>query len=167
MSVFKLRNYQQSDLNEIVSLFNATIQAINKKDYTAQQIAQWVQTTPDYDKWHETLASSYTIVAEQGTRILGFGSITESGELNYLYVDKAWIGYGIGKAIAEDLIEHATKAGAKKITAYSSITAKPFFEQLGLKVIEQKSNYRNDVLLLTYLMEKTLQENSVTYGFFK
>ncbi|MGX7244482.1 GNAT family N-acetyltransferase [Enterococcus quebecensis] len=152
MTVFNLRNYQKSDVEDIVALFNGTVQAINKKDYTQEQIKQWVQLTPDYDKWHATLESTYTMVAQNRTKILGFGNISDSGELDYLYVDKDWIGYGVGKMLAKNLIDHAFKAGAKEITVYSSITAKPFFESLGFELLEQKINYRNGVLLMNYLM---------------
>ncbi|MBO0440014.1 hypothetical protein DOK67_0001584 [Enterococcus sp. DIV0212c] len=152
MTVFNIRNYQKSDLETIIALFNNTVQAINKKDYTPQQIEQWVQLTPDYEKWHATLSSTHTIVAQNRDKILGFGNISDSGELDYLYVDKEWIGYGVGKMLATNLIDYAFKSGAKQITVYSSITAKPFFESLGFELLEQKINYRNGVLLMNYLM---------------
>lgn len=152
MFTFNLENYQKSDLEELVALFNSTVQAVNKKDYSEQQIKQWIQPMPDYDSWDKVLSSTHTLVAHQRNKILGFGNISKTGQLDYLYVDKEWIGYGIGKSLAKNLIDYASKSGAKKITVYSSITAKPFFESLGFEVVEQKSNYRNGVLLLNYLM---------------
>lgn len=152
MFTFNLENYQKSDLEEVVALFNSTVQAVNKKDYSDQQIKQWIQPTPDYDSWNKVLSSTHALVAHQRNKIVGFGNISKTGLLDYLYVDKEWIGYGIGKSLANSLIDYARKSGAKKITVYSSITAKPFFESLGFNVVEQKSNYRNGVLLLNYLM---------------
>ncbi|EOL50003.1 GNAT family N-acetyltransferase [Enterococcus caccae] len=152
MTVFSLRKYQQSDLKDILTIFNGTVQAINKKDYTQQQIDQWVQLTPDYDQWHARLAPTYAMVALNRMEVIGFGNITDTGELDYLYVDKKWIGYGIGKMLAKDLMDHALKAGAKELTVYSSITAKPFFESLGFELVEQKVKYRNGVMLMNYLM---------------
>lgn len=152
MNVFSLRDYQQSDLENILTIFNGTVQAINKKDYTQQQIEQWIQPEPDYVKWHRNLSSSYARVALNRMEVIGFGNITDTGELDYLYVDKKWIGYGIGKMIATDLMDHAFKAGVKEITVYSSITAKPFFESLGFELVQQKVRYRNGVMLMNYLM---------------
>lgn len=152
MVLFKLRNYQKSDLKDIVTLFNTTIQAINKKDYTEKQIEQWLQPTPDYEKWNQKFLSTHTLVAVLGNKIIGFGNISDSGYLDCLYVDKDWVGYGIGKNIVKSLIAYAVKAGAKKITVHSSITAKPFFESLGFKTIKQRNNYLNGVLLINYLM---------------
>ncbi|MEI5993432.1 GNAT family N-acetyltransferase [Candidatus Enterococcus mansonii] len=149
---FKLRDYQQSDLQAMVTLFNTTVRAINKKDYTEKQIEQWIQSIPDDKKLDQTFSSSYTCIAQLGNKMLGFGSISDSGYLEYLYVDREWIGYGIGKKLATNLIDHALKAGAKKITVHSSITAKPFFESLGFVVVEQRNNYRSNVLLINYLM---------------
>lgn len=152
MTVFSLRKYQQSDLKDILAIFNGTVQAINKKDYTQQQIEQWVQPNPDYEKWHARLSAGYSIVALNRMEVIGFGSITDTGELDYLYVDKKWIGYGIGKMLATDLMDHALKIGKKEITVYSSITAKPFFESLGFELVQQKVQYRNGVMLMNYLM---------------
>lgn len=152
MTVFNLRKYQKSDLEDILTIFNGTVQAINKKDYTQQQIDQWVQLKPDYEKWHATLDSTYSVVALNRMEVIGFGNISDTGELDYLYVDKKWIGYGIGKMIATDLMNHALNAGAKELTVYSSITAKPFFESLGFELVEQKVQYRNGVMLMNYLM---------------
>jgi putative acetyltransferase len=152
MTVFNLRNYQRSDLEELVALFNATVQAINKKDYTEQQIEQLVQPAPDYDKWDAVLASTYTRIVLVGTKIIGFGNISKEGYLDHLYVSKEWIGYGAGKLLANDLIDHAFDSGAKEITVHSSLTAKSFFEKLGFRVVKQNNDYRNGVLLLNYLM---------------
>lgn len=152
MLTFNLRNYQKSDLKDIVALFNATVQAVNKKDYSDQQIKQWIQPAPDYEQWNKVLSSTHAVVAHDRNKILGFGSVSATGEIDYLYVDKEWIGYGIGKAIAADLIDYAITTGVKNVTVHSSITAKPFFESLGFEVVEQRSNYRNGVLLLNYLM---------------
>lgn len=165
MTVFSLRDYQRSDLEELVALFNSTVQAINKKDYTEQQIEQWVQPTPDYEKWDAVLTSTYTRVVLVGMKIVGFGNISKSGKLDYLYVSKEWIGYGAGKLLANDLIDYAFKAGAKEITVHSSITAKSFFESLGFKVVKQNNNYRNGVLLLNYLMVYA-KESTPTTKFF-
>lgn len=168
MNTFNLRNYQKSDLEDIVTLFNGTVQAINKKDYTQKQIEQWMQLTPDYEKWHDELSSTYTLVAQNRTTILGFGSISDSGKLGYLYVDKKWIGYGIGKMLATNLIDHAFEAGAKEITVLSSITAKPFFESLGFDFLEQKINYRNGILLMNYVMVyRKKEEIKATDRFFR
>lgn len=152
MTVFSLRKYQQSDLKDILAIFNGTVQAINKKDYTQQQIEQLIQLKPDYEQWDTRLSSTYSVVALNRMEVIGFGNITDSGELDLLYVDKKWIGYGIGKMLAKDLINHALKTGAKELTVYSSITAKPFFESLGFELVEQKVQYRNGVMLMNYLM---------------
>lgn len=160
MTVFSLRNYQKSDLENILAIFNGTVQAINKKDYTQQQIEQLVQPKPDYEKWHARLSSSYTIVALNRMEVIGFGNITDTGELDLLYVDKKWIGYGIGKMLATDLMDHALKAGVKELTVYSSITAKPFFESLGFELMKQKVQYRNGVMLMNYLMVYRKDKNN-------
>jgi len=41
-----------------------------------------------------------------------------------------------------------------KITAHASITAKPFFEKRGYKVVKKQEAERNGILLTNYVMEK-------------
>lgn len=152
MVTYTLDTYSQQDLQEIVNLYKSTIQAVNQKDYSYQQIKEWIGSIPSNEQWHTTLDSAHTLVARQQRKILGFGSLSTTGSIDYLFVDKSWIGYGIGKALANALITQANTTGVNHLSVHASITAKPFFESLGFTVFEPKNNYRNGVLLLNYVM---------------
>lgn len=162
MVTYSLDTYNQKDLKEIVRLYKETIQAVNQKDYSYQQIKQWLNSTPSDEQWHDILCSEHTLIARQQTKILGFGSLSASGSIDYLFVDKSWIGYGIGKVLADALITQANSTGAHHLSVHASITAKPFFESLGFTVFEPKNNYRNGVLLLNYVMVLPLDNKKVT-----
>ena len=58
---------------------------------------------------------------------------------------------GVASAICERLEAIIT---TDKITTHASITAKPFFEKRGYRVVKEQQVIRNAVCLTNYLMEK-------------
>lgn len=77
---------------------------------------------------------SLSIVAVCENMIVGFGNIDETGYLDRLYVHNDYQNKGIGEKICKTL-EGFVKA--EKISVYASITAKPFFEKQGYRVIRE------------------------------
>ena len=67
---------------------------------------------------------------------------------------KDFQGQGVASAICERLEVSIT---TDKITTHASITAKPFFEKRGYRVVKEQQVIRNAVCLTNYLMEKQQQ----------
>lgn len=72
-------------------------------------------------------------------------------QLARLFVHQDHQGKGIASAIC-DALEYS--AHGKKITTHSSITAKPFFEHRGYRVIREQTVIRKGISLTNYIMEK-------------
>ena len=92
-----------------------------------------------------------TIVAIENNEIVGFGDIDESGYLDRLFVHREHQREGIASAIC-DKLEQAVSI--RKITTHSSITARPFFEHRGYRVIREQTVIRNGIALTNFIMEK-------------
>lgn len=133
-------------------LFYDTVHTVNAKDYTVQQTDVWAPKNANLAIWEDKLIKQNTIVAVDAQTILGFGSITQDGELDLLYVQKDNIAKGIGTAICKELERRCT---ASEIKVYASITAKRFFEKQGYKVLRDNKVERGGVTLCNYLMLKT------------
>ena len=71
-----------------------------------------------------------------------------------MYVHKNYQGKGIATVICDQL-ESKVK---ENIITHASITAKPFFEKRGYKVVKEQQVERNGFFLKNYIMEK---ENSL------
>ena len=84
-----------------------------------------------------------------GTPIVGFGDIEENGYLDRLFVRPDYQRMGIGTAICNKL-EGAVQGN---VFTHASITAKPFFEKRGYKVIKRQTVKRRGVLLTNFVME--------------
>lgn len=82
--------------------------------------------------------------------IIGFGNISETGYLDRLYVHKDHQGEGVAAAIC-DRLEEAVQG---EIITHASITARPFFEKRGYRVIKKQQVKRRGILLENFVMEK-------------
>lgn len=146
----KIRKYEQSDCSALAELFYHTVHAVNAKDYTKEQLDVWATGQVDLEKWNRSFQEHFTVVAVNDEIITGFGDIDKTGYLDRLYVHADYQGQGIATAICDSL----EKAVSKNIVTHASITAKPFFEKRGYKVIKKQQVERQGVLLTNYVMEK-------------
>lgn len=145
-----IRKYHPNDLPEMLELFRETVQSINSRDYSSEQIAAWVSGA-DIKKWEQTLLEHYSLVACDGDTIVGFGDIDLSGYLDRLYVHKDYQRMGVASRLLGEL---ESVCAAERITTYASVTARPFFEAMGYIALRENRVIRKDVALINYLMEK-------------
>lgn len=150
----KLRKYQPSDCKELVELFYNTVHTINAKDYTKKQLDVWTLKQVDLEKWNQSLQEHFCIVAVENDIILGFGDIDKTGYLDRLYVHVDYQRQGIASAICDQL----ELAVWESIVTHASITAKPFFEQRGYKVIKEQQVQRQGIFLVNFVMRKEREE---------
>ena len=147
------RKYAPSDCIALQELFYQTVHAVNAADYTEEQLDAWADGRIDSELWNKAFLEHETVVAEQNGVIVGFGDIDKSGYLDRLYVHKDFQRNGIASAIC-DVLEMS--ASPDTITTHASITAKPFFEQRGYRVIKRQQVIRHGIALTNYVMEKKL-----------
>ena len=146
----QLREYITSDCEQLSKLFFQTVHSVNAKDYTKEQLDVWATGTVDLKEWDKSFTEHYTIVAIDNNIIVGFGDIDKTGYLDRLYVHADYQGKGVATAICNRL-EQAVQG---KITTHASITAKPFFEKRGYKVVKEQQVERQVIYLINFCMEK-------------
>lgn len=152
----KTRLYMPSDLNDILNLFYDSVHQVNKKDYTPEQLDGWAPKVPDVYRWEECLNKNHTLVVEENNQIVGFGNIGETGYLDRLYVSKDYLHKGVATLLIKELEKYAKAKGIHFMNTASSITAMPFFQSVGYKILEEQTVERREVRLRRYLMEKKL-----------
>lgn len=146
-----LRKYNLSDCEHLAELFYQTVHTINVKDYTEEQVNVWATGNVNLEEWDRLFSEHYTMIAAENDTIVGFGDIDKTGYLDKLYVHKDYQRQGIATAICNEL-EQSVRA--EKIITHASITAKPFFEKRGYKVIKEQQVVRGGIFLTNYIMEK-------------
>ena len=147
----RLRKYESRDCEHLAELFYRTVHSVNAKDYTTEQLNAWAPGTVDLKEWNRSFLEHRTVVAIKNNEIVGFGDIDNTGYLDRLYVHKNNQGEGIATAICDEL---ECSVPGRTITTHSSVTARPFFEQRGYKVIREQTVVRKGISLTNFLMEK-------------
>ena len=150
-----IRRYEPEDFGQITALFYDTVHAVNAADYAPEQLDAWADGAPDLDRWNGSLLAHHSLVAVEGRDlIVGFGDIDATGYLDRLYVHKDRQGLGIATALC-DRLERAVDAPV--LTTHASITARPFFEGRGYRVLREQRVERHGVRMTNYVMEKRRQ----------
>lgn len=144
-----IREYQTEDLEAILDLFYETVHTINAKDYSKEQLDAWTSGISDKEKWNKSLCQHYSLIAEIGNQVVGFGDIDDTGYLDRLYVHKDFQRQGIASNLCDELEKNYSR-----IITHASISAKGFFEKRGYRVIKEQIVIRNGISLKNYVMEK-------------
>ncbi|MDO4446071.1 MAG: GNAT family N-acetyltransferase [Bacillota bacterium] len=145
-----IRKYQPSDCKELTELFYHTVHTVNAKDYPKEQLDVWATGQVDLEKWNQSFQEHYSIIAVEDEVIVGFGDIDKTGYLDRLYVHADYQKKGIATTICNKL-EQAVQGD---ITTHASVTAKPFFEKRGYKVVKEQQVERQGIFLTNFCMEK-------------
>lgn len=145
-----IREYQPSDCKEVAELFYNTVHTVNARDYTKEQLDVWATGRVDLENWNQSFEEHYSIVVLDDKFIIGFGDIDKTAYLDKLFVHKDYQGKGVATAICDRLEE----AVQKKVITHASITARPFFEKRGYKVIKEQQVERQGIVLANFVMEK-------------
>lgn len=155
----RMRAFQSSDINQMVSLFYGTVHAVNARDYTKEQLNAWASKDEMDAKlinWKDSFVRNITYVGVINDEIVGFGDMTRNGYLDRLFVHKNFQGQGIATALMIRFESEARKIGLTKMETEASITAKPFFERRGYQVIVPQTVERKGITLINFKMSKRL-----------
>lgn len=150
-----IREYRPSDCREIAELFYNTVHTVNAADYSKPQLNAWATGKVDLEKWNSSFQEHNSFVVIEDEIIVGFGDIDKTGYLDRLYVHKDYQGKGVGRMLCAKLEQMASGG---KITVHASITAKPFFEKRGYKLIKKQEVERQGIFLTNFIMEKQVEK---------
>ena len=148
----ELRPYAPADCAAMAELFYNTVHTVNARDYTPEQLCAWATGEVDLAEWDRSFQAHHTLVAVEGEQIVGFGDLdVERGYLDRLYVHKDYQGQGVATALCDAL---EASCPAEHFTTHASLTARPFFEGRGYRVLRRQTVVRRGILLDNYVMEK-------------
>ncbi len=153
---FRVRLYRPEDLEELILLFYQTVQSVALKDYSREEVQAWAPSPEEVDRvaWGESLKAHYTVVAQRGETLVGFGDMDDQGYLDRLYVHGEFQGRGVATALTEALEGYARGRGVETLSVHASRTARPFFEGRGYQVVHSQKVLRRGVWLENFRMER-------------
>lgn len=144
------------DLPAMKALYRDTILTVCRKDYTEEQVKVWSSSVNKEERWLGVVMNQLVLLAEIDGALVGFGTLRDHNYIDFFYVHQDFQGMGIARELLSRLLEKANSHGEKLITSDISITARPFFEKSGFKVVAEQENVRQDVILINYKMMKHL-----------
>lgn len=150
----ELRPYRPSDCAAMARLFYETVHTVNAAHYSPAQLDAWATGEVDLAAWDASFRAHHSLVAMEGEVLLGFGDMDDTGYLDRLYVHKDHQGEGIATALC-DALEGGHPG---PYTTHASLTARPFFEGRGYRVIREQQVERRGLLLTNFVMEKRGEE---------
>lgn len=146
-----IRSYEPADCESLARLFYETVHSVCAADYSAEQLFAWADENIDLSKWNASFLEHRTLVALIDGEIAGFGDMDERGYLDRLYVGKDFQRRGVASALCAAL---EGGSSAPTFTTHASITARPFFQKRGYRVLKEQQVERKGVLLTNFVMEK-------------
>jgi putative acetyltransferase len=151
-----LRKYKPADAPKLWKLKHETIHSVNSRDYSEEQVNAWSSKGDVPAPWQERADGLNPFVAEINGIIVGYADVQADGYVDHFFCHKDYQGMGVGKALMTRLIEEAEKSNLSLMYSHVSLTARPFFEHFGFKVVKAQKVDINGVILNNFRMEKIL-----------
>jgi putative acetyltransferase len=151
-----IRDFRGEDAAALARLFFDTVRTVNLGDYSREQVEAWAPAVPDAAAWRKRMAGRHTLVAEDETGLVGFVELEEHGHVDMLYCRADRVRQGVGSALYAAVEARARRLGLKRLFTSASLTARPFFERQGFRVLYSRTVERLGVELTQFGMEKDL-----------
>lgn len=152
-----IRDYQPEDVQALVNIFYNTVHRINIQHYTEQQVDVWAPATSlETEGWAKKFLRTKPVVATVNDEIVGFAEFEPNGHIDCFYCHHEWVWKGVGSELMKEILQRAQNDHIHLIFSEVSITAKPFFEKWGFKVVTEQTIVRKGVELTNFKMERTV-----------
>jgi putative acetyltransferase len=151
-----IRRATLDDAVEIRDLNLSTIQKVNSKDYSSNQITVW-SSFDKIEAWKRAILNQKFWVVINDDEIVGFGSLTTSGLLDFLYVHHNYQRKGVATFLEAQIEKEARKQSNSKLFASVSITAQPFFLSKGYAISKMENKEVLGETFVNAQMEKEIK----------
>ena len=152
-----IRRFDIRDTKQIINLFRETILTVNLGDYSEKQVEVWANSITNAEVWKKRLEESFTYVAVIDKQIVGFGNLNKKSEVDLIYIHKDYQRQGIASKLLAQIEKNAKSMFLTEMFTEASITAKPFFELQGYKVLKKQTKNLKGTDFVNFIMKKNLK----------
>lgn len=156
MSLIQVRPYKPADLNTIIELFNGSVRQVASRDYGPAQIDAWAPIAVNTSLWSERLERKPTFVAEYQSQVAGFSDLEPEGHIDMLFVHSEYQGLGLARTLMNHILLKAREQNLAELSTDASITARPFFERSGFRVLQEQQVQLRGQTFRNYRMARAL-----------
>lgn len=154
-----IRVAEPDDLPALQDIFVETVSHTCNKDYNPRQIKVWISSVENTVRWQNMMKDQLVLVACTGGCIIGFATLDNRNYIDFFYIYSGYLRQGIASLLYDKIEAQAIHAATSELTADVSVTAKPFFEQIGFRETAVQHVLRQGVELVNYKMVKNLVNN--------
>ncbi|MEM7066568.1 MAG: GNAT family N-acetyltransferase [Cyanobacteria bacterium P01_B01_bin.77] len=152
-----IRKYEPGDELTIGRIYYDAVHQLTCDDYTEAQRNAWATPIKGDDAWVEKWRKRCDLkqpwVAVVDGDVAGFIEFDADGHVDCTYVSPDYAGKGYMSAIMEQIFQEARRSNLIRLYAEVSITARPFFERHGFRVVRDNPHKVRGVPILNYIME--------------
>ncbi|MDF4335974.1 GNAT family N-acetyltransferase [Vibrio parahaemolyticus] len=149
-----IRNYSAEDAKALWDIHFYTIRNINIRDYSQAQVEAWAPERLEPSVWEKRMKGLSTFVAEIDGVIVGYTDLQANGLIDHFFCHHEYQGKGVGKALMKHIFKVGNSRGIKRYFSEVSITARPFYEHFGFKVVQAQQMEVRGQKLRNFVMEK-------------
>lgn len=149
-----------TDMAELQELVVNTISHVCKEDYSSDQIAAWISSVRNKERWTKKWADQLLLIAHSHEHITGICTLRDGNYIDLFYIHKDHQRQGIGKLLYAEIEKEAEREGQSELTSDVNIAARPFFERLGFELLKEQLVIIQGVGFTNFKMAKTLDHES-------
>lgn len=149
-----IRPYKDSDASALWAIYFHTVRYINIRDYSQAQVEAWAPQSFDVAVWRQKMSEISPFVAEMDDQIVGYADLQSNGLIDHFFCHHQYQGRGIGRALMAHIFAVGRSQGIKRYYSHVSITARPFYEHFGFKVVKTQQVDVRGQTLTNFVMEK-------------
>lgn len=154
--MIQIRPFQITDVSQIAQLFHQTVHEVNIQHYSLSQVKAWAPDDLNFRNWADICANRLTYVADDRGIIAGFGELESNGHIDCFYCHKNYQRRGVGRQIYHAIETQALNLSIDRLFTEASLTAEPFFQQMGFSLIQTQQVTCRGETFINYAMEKWL-----------
>ncbi len=155
-----IRPFVTADAEPIARLFHETVREINIRDYSFSQVQAWAPDDLNFRDWVQRNETRWIYVADDRGAIAGFCELEPSGHIDCFYCHKNYQGRGVGRQLYQALEAAAMNQSIHRLFVEASITAKPFFQKMGFRLLREQTVTVRGQQFINYAMDKAIIELS-------
>ncbi|MEM0895442.1 MAG: GNAT family N-acetyltransferase [Verrucomicrobiota bacterium] len=155
-----VRKWQVGDELRIGEIYYEAVHELTRDHYNEQQRHAWatpIEEDPAWaEKWRKRCERKDPWVAVADGEVVGFIEFEPDGHIDCTYVSPSHSKRGHMTAIMNRIFEEARQSNLIRLYAEVSVTARPFFERHGFRVVRDNPHEVRGVPILNYIMERWL-----------
>lgn len=140
---YQIRWAHDSEWAPAMKMIWRTFLKYEGKDYTREGIQNFFDFITDDELYMAFLRGNYQMmVAVEGSRIIGAGTIRGGNQLSLLFVDEDYHHMGVGRAIMNRLCRYLRdEAGERFMSLKAAPYAVDFYHKLGFHTVKPEAEY--------------------------